>query len=262
MVISWIMNTVLDEIRNEMDFVTFAQDVWTELHDQFLSVNSHRVYQVLRDIHVLEQGDKSVEIYYHTLKNLWDEYPSLEAVLACKCGCKCGFHKLHEDREQRKKLMQFLMGLNDSFSVARGQILMISPLPTISQTFSLIKQDEKQKQDSHMALSFLGNVNNNSATNVKNIGFNGSFGANNAGTTPSIGSQGTKSVLKCTYCNKEGHAREFCFKLIGYPDKRKGKGKQSIQNSGFRPLPPTTQNVVSNNAVNVASPNQGNSLAQ
>ncbi|XP_074347307.1 uncharacterized protein LOC141686152 [Apium graveolens] len=120
MVISWIMNTVSDEISNGMDFVTSAQDLWNELHDQFSSVNGHRVYQVLKDLHALEQGEKSVEIYYHRLKNLWDEYTSLESIVACKCGCKCGSSKLQEDREQRKKLLQFLMGLNDSYSTARG----------------------------------------------------------------------------------------------------------------------------------------------
>lgn len=78
-------------------------------------MNGHRVYQVLKEIHALEQGDKAVEIYFHKLKNLWDEYVSLESITACKCGCTCGFFKLHEEREQRKRLSQFLMELNDSF---------------------------------------------------------------------------------------------------------------------------------------------------
>ena len=33
MVISWILNTVSDEISNGMDFVTSAEEVWNELHD-------------------------------------------------------------------------------------------------------------------------------------------------------------------------------------------------------------------------------------
>lgn len=118
-VISWILNTVSDEISTGMNFVTSAQKMWTKLHDQFLSVNGHRVYQLLKEIHALEQADKSVEIFYHKLKNLWDEYASLEPVIACKCGCKCGSYKLIEEREHRKKLLQFLMGLNDSYSIAR-----------------------------------------------------------------------------------------------------------------------------------------------
>ncbi|XP_074361251.1 uncharacterized protein LOC141701514 [Apium graveolens] len=99
MVISWIMNTVSNEISNGMDFVTSAHQMWEELHDQFSSVNGHRVYQVLKELHALEHSDKSVEIYYHKLKNLWDEYAALESVIAYKCGCQCGFYKLHEERE-------------------------------------------------------------------------------------------------------------------------------------------------------------------
>lgn len=77
MVLSGILNTVSDEISNGMDFVNSAKKVWDELTDQFSSINGHRVYQVLKDIHALEQGELSVEIYYQKLKNLWDEYSAL-----------------------------------------------------------------------------------------------------------------------------------------------------------------------------------------
>ena len=35
------------------------------------------------------------------------------------------------------------------------------------------------------------------------------------------------------------HLREQCFKIIGYPDKKKGKGRFQSSNTGFRPLPQT-----------------------
>lgn len=38
------------------------------------------------------------------------------------------------------------MGLHDSFITARGKILMMTPLPSVTQAYSLIKQDEKQRQ--------------------------------------------------------------------------------------------------------------------
>lgn len=59
--------------------------------------------------------------------------------------------------------MQFLMGLHDSFITARGQILMMTPLPSVTQAYSLIKQDEKQRQGYNhnnanlVALGFLHN---------------------------------------------------------------------------------------------------------
>ena len=40
--------------------------------------------------------------------------------------------------------MQFLMGLNETYSAIRGQILLMHPLPTIRQAYSAISQEEKQ----------------------------------------------------------------------------------------------------------------------
>ncbi|GKV29747.1 hypothetical protein SLEP1_g38646 [Rubroshorea leprosula] len=42
-------------------------------------------------------------------------------------------------------LMQFLMGLNESYSNLRSQILVMSPLPTVTKALSLVLQDERQR---------------------------------------------------------------------------------------------------------------------
>lgn len=215
-----------------MDFVSLARDLWEELHEQFSSVSGHRVYQVMKDIHALEHGDTSVEIYYHKLKNLWDEFVALEPTIVCKCGCKCGSHRLQEEKEQKKRLLQFLMGLNDSFAAARGQILMMSPLPSVAQAFSLIKQDEKQNQGYHTTYPFIGAVRDNyqaSGGSKSQFSQSGNFSTVNNGNIP---------VLKCSRCNKEGHLKENCFKIIGYPPRKNQnqKGKTKPGATGFRPL--------------------------
>lgn len=38
------------------------------------------------------------------------------------------------------------MRLHDRFTTARGHILMMTPLPSVTQAYSLIKQDEEQRQ--------------------------------------------------------------------------------------------------------------------
>lgn len=45
--------------------------------------------------------------------------------------------------------MQFLMGLNESFSQIRAQVLMIDPMPAISKVFSLVVQEERQRSSIH-----------------------------------------------------------------------------------------------------------------
>lgn len=41
--------------------------------------------------------------------------------------------------------MKFLKGLSDDFTTARGNILMMQPLPNLSQAYRLILQEEKQR---------------------------------------------------------------------------------------------------------------------
>jgi len=40
--------------------------------------------------------------------------------------------------------MQFLTGLNESFSVVKTQILLMDPLPPINKVYSLVVQEESQ----------------------------------------------------------------------------------------------------------------------
>ena len=41
--------------------------------------------------------------------------------------------------------MQFLMGLNESYSVICGQILLMNPFPSVRQAYSFVSQEEKQR---------------------------------------------------------------------------------------------------------------------
>lgn len=50
---------------------------------------------------------------------------------------------LKEIRTQKNKFLQFLMGLYDNHANVRGQILLMNPLPTISQAYTYVKQDER-----------------------------------------------------------------------------------------------------------------------
>ncbi|XP_024030984.1 uncharacterized protein LOC112094424 [Morus notabilis] len=57
--------------------------------------------------------------------------------------CHCGGMKAWMDYQQQEYVMQFLMGLNESYAGMRGQILMIDPLPFVSKVFNLVVQEER-----------------------------------------------------------------------------------------------------------------------
>ncbi|GAV81025.1 LOW QUALITY PROTEIN: UBN2_3 domain-containing protein, partial [Cephalotus follicularis] len=88
----------------------------------------------------LFNGNLTISTYYSKLKQLWDEYDSL--VTLPSCGCQTA--KAYLEHDQQQKLFQFLMGLNDSYGNIRS-ILLMSPLPTLGQAYSLINQEESDR---------------------------------------------------------------------------------------------------------------------
>lgn len=124
MVISWILNTLSDQISNSLNYVHSASDLWNELQEHYSQLDGHRIFQITTDVKQLKQANCNIEVYYHKLKGLWDELDALEAPYACTCSCTCENGKLNGEREQRKRLIQFLMGLDESYTNLRGQILL------------------------------------------------------------------------------------------------------------------------------------------
>ncbi|GAA0186976.1 hypothetical protein LIER_34264 [Lithospermum erythrorhizon] len=71
----------------------------------------------------------SVVVYYSKLKRLWDEFNELEPPSVCKCiaGCPCNVTQDFLKKEQRKKLMQFLIELNEKYDAIKYKILTMEP---------------------------------------------------------------------------------------------------------------------------------------
>ncbi|KAH9786417.1 retrovirus-related pol polyprotein from transposon RE2 [Citrus sinensis] len=134
MILSWILNSLTQDLADSVIFSTTAQEVWEDLRDRFSQSNAPRIFQIERDIACLAQDQMTVAAYYTRLKKLWDELGSYNDTV-CSCGAD---HK-------RRRLMQFLMGLNESYSAIRGQILLINPLPDVAKAYSSIVQEEKQR---------------------------------------------------------------------------------------------------------------------
>ena len=49
------------------------------------------------------------------------------------------------NHQRQEYVMQFLMGLNESYGGIRGQILMLDPLPLVAKVFNLVFQEERQR---------------------------------------------------------------------------------------------------------------------
>nr|GEV31848.1 cysteine-rich RLK (receptor-like protein kinase) 8 [Tanacetum cinerariifolium] len=105
------------------------------------------------------------------------------------------------------------MGLNECYSDLRGQILLLRPLPTVAKAYSMIRQEEKQREGilpkplGSTALSAQTYKNNNTPRNINSAYPN----------KPQTGRRRTfRHGVYCTNCSK-GHISDECSRLKGYP---------------------------------------------
>lgn len=104
------------------------------------------MYQLQREINELSQESLDITGYYTKMKKLWEELSTLDTNSQCSCLCICGGKaKLHK-AEQDRRLIQFLMGLNEVYTIGRGIILMMNLLTTMVQAFSILAQEERQRE--------------------------------------------------------------------------------------------------------------------
>ncbi|OIT33194.1 hypothetical protein A4A49_56054, partial [Nicotiana attenuata] len=155
--------------------------------ERFDKSNLTRFYLLWIQIGSLKQGTDSVTTYYTKMKDLWDELDLLVP------GPKT---RPFIDQFKNLRLLQFLVGLNESYSQVRSQILLKTPVLTVNQAYALVIQEESQRE-----LSVL-EINREPSTMM--AGQNQRY-------------KGKKSGI------------ENCYKIIGYPPDFKSKKKQQGQ---------------------------------
>ena len=66
---------------------------------------------------------------------------------SCSCRpCTCGNTKAIASTFFSHQLMQFLMGLNESFDSVRSQILLLDSIPSVNKVYSMVLIIEKQQE--------------------------------------------------------------------------------------------------------------------
>ncbi|XP_058209840.1 uncharacterized protein LOC131322514 [Rhododendron vialii] len=140
MVLSWLLNSIHPDIATSVIYAETSVEVWADLQERFSQGNDSRIYQIKQEIGEHRQGQQSISVYYTKLKALWDELSSYHQMVICTCG---GLENLNK-RDEKEKVMQFLMGLNENYGPVRGQILLMQPLPDTRRVYSLVLQQEKQ----------------------------------------------------------------------------------------------------------------------
>ncbi|RVW31814.1 Retrovirus-related Pol polyprotein from transposon TNT 1-94 [Vitis vinifera] len=160
MILSWILNSLSQDLADSVIFSTTAQEVWEDLRDRFSQSNAPRIFQIERDIACLTQDQMTIAAYYTRLK--------------------------------------------------KADLLM-NPLPDVAKAYSSIVQEEKQR-----SLGATRETTENSAMVVQRAEPMALAIRHGQGSS-SRSNPSNRKPLHCSYCDRDHHVRETCWKLNGYP---------------------------------------------
>ncbi|KAL0307739.1 UNVERIFIED_CONTAM: hypothetical protein Sangu_2492000 [Sesamum angustifolium] len=169
------------------------------------------IYQLQREIASISQKDLSLTRYLMKVTKLWNELSSKPLTPKCKCGsCTCGVNKEIEELTSLTQLMQFLMGLHESFNNEKCQIPMLDPLPDIEKAFAMVYSVEQQRA-----------IHNKLEGSSAHIAYHLALKEIRRESDKSMQKRKlfvNKRNLICNHCCKSGHAQENCFQLHGAPE--------------------------------------------
>nr|XP_009804540.1 PREDICTED: uncharacterized protein LOC104249755 [Nicotiana sylvestris] len=176
MVISWILNSLSKDIAKSVLYSKTANDIWKELEVRFGQCNGAQLYQLQKELSDVVQGTSDIAGYYTKGKRTWDELDTL----------------------------------NTCVHSVMSNILMLTPLLSVNQAYSLLIQDEKQREI-HVSQHPVENAflaGNQQAHFQMYANGEGKFKAN---------LERKKNNLVCNYCKKPGHSIDKCYRIIGFP---------------------------------------------
>ncbi|KAL5832087.1 hypothetical protein ACOSQ4_017441 [Xanthoceras sorbifolium] len=180
MVISWIFNSLNLDLANSVLYVETPSEIWMNLQERF------------------SQGDFSH--HYQTQRSI---------LTACSPSimCTCRGQKDLKENEERIRLGQFLMGLNEIYSFCARANHVNASLPTVKKAYSLLCEEEN---DLVHAMSI--KTHENSRELLSN-------------TEQQI----RQRSLFCSYCEGTTHTVDRCYYLNGFPVGHKLHGKDMHQ---------------------------------
>lgn len=137
MVKSWLLNSVSKQIYTSIMYFKAASNIWKDLQTRFQNSNLSRLYKLSHQLHSLRQGSIDTSSYHTKTQSLWEKLNNLHAPA----------QKIEGLMTQNKntRVIDFLMGLNDSYDHVRSQILMKKSPPSLSEIYNILNHIDSQR---------------------------------------------------------------------------------------------------------------------
>ena len=131
MVMSWLINYMINEIRENFLFSGTAKEIWDVAKETYSnSKNTSKLFSIKSILHKLRHGDSSITQYFNSLRCQWQQLDQF----------KVHKWKFPEDEVLYKQIIKkcvfaLLMGLNKDLNEVHGRILGTKSLPNVREAF-------------------------------------------------------------------------------------------------------------------------------
>ncbi|KAK3136869.1 hypothetical protein QOZ80_5BG0443970 [Eleusine coracana subsp. coracana] len=135
LVAAWLLSSVTPAIASTVDTILSAEEIWKALGQMYSGAGNVMLMAEIEDrLHNLKQGERSVADYVHELKSLWADADHYEPIELPHSECVAWVKKWVE----KKRVFQFLRGLNPDFEARRIAIFHQSTLPSLQEAIAAI----------------------------------------------------------------------------------------------------------------------------
>ncbi|GJY17391.1 putative transcription factor interactor and regulator CCHC(Zn) family protein [Tanacetum coccineum] len=216
-VVTWILNSLSPDLFAGAIYIyaKTASEMWNDLKEIYDKVDGSIMFNLHKSINSLSQSGAPLAEYYNNLNSLWKQFNAMISLPPRTCEAAKHFEK----HNQLIKLMQFLMGLDESYLAIRSIILTRKTLPLVKAAVAIISSEESHRNVTSIratkpaSTAFVAKTYDNKRRHNNNNNYNRGSGSNS-----NSNNRGPNPNLKCTNCNKIGHTVDRYFELFGYPD--------------------------------------------
>ncbi|CAN1240915.1 Retrovirus-related Pol polyprotein from transposon RE2 [Linum perenne] len=216
----WLITSMNTNIGENYLLHQSAKDVWDDVKATYSTVdNSAALHEVETRLYNFKQGDLSTVDYYNQLCRLWLQLDMYEIQPWETSKDSDLFKKFVE----KKRTMQFLLGLNQTLDDARSRIMSTKPFPPLKEAFAEIRREEYRRQ---LMITDSKTPEESLAMKAQEVKATALVAQNGKSTS-------TEEIPFCDHCKKQWHTKEKCWKLVGKPadwkprSERRGKAAYS-----------------------------------
>ncbi|CAM8880974.1 unnamed protein product [Rhodiola kirilowii] len=222
-ILTWLLNSVSKKIVNHILHAKDVAHAWRILHIRYAGSNVSRKFYLKKEVSNIKQGDMDVAGFFEKLNAYWKELDAMSKLVGCDEDSECSNCRISVKEKEEDRVIEFLMGLNEDYAHTRTHILALRELPSLDVVYDMVHNAESQQKVTKSVLVEASALYSNQQD------------SNGYSKGQMRNAQGKpRGKLYCTHCQMNGHTKEFCYKLNGYPPGHKmyeGNSRSNGRNS-------------------------------